>query len=112
MPVYCYRTAGGEVLDRTFHMGKAPRKITTDAGEEAVRSMVDENKCVPPTRGWPIICVASGVHPEQAGQLREHLAEKGVPTEVTRDGDPIYRNAAHRKKALTARGMHDRNSFS
>lgn len=57
-------------------------------------------------------CCASGVHASQAQELREHLADRGCPTEVTTDGDPIYTSAAHRKKALKCRGMFDKASFN
>ena len=60
---------------------------------------------------WPFACVASGVHASQAGELRDFLQKSGVPTEVTVDGDPIYRNASHRKNALKVRGLVDRSSF-
>jgi len=111
MPVFCYRTRLGKKIDRVFRIGQAPKSIRV-GGTKATRSIMDENKFVPPTQGWPITCVASGVNAAQAGELRAHLADAGVPTDVTPDGDPVYRNAAHRKKALKARGLHDRNSFS
>ena len=66
---------------------------------------------VPASKGWPLECYASGVAPDQAGELRDYLAKKGVPTEVSADGNPIYRDAAHRRKALKARGLHDKASF-
>jgi len=64
-----------------------------------------------PGAGWPLVCPASGVHPDQAGELRSLLAEAGCPTEVTKGGDPVYRSAAHQRRALRIRGMHNRNSF-
>ena len=110
MPVYCYKTSEGEIIERVFRIGKAPRRIVVN-GHTAERSMVDERKMFPPTKGWPLICVASGVNACQAGELRDHLASKGVPTEVTPDGDPVYRDPAHRRKALKVRGLRDNASF-
>jgi hypothetical protein len=78
---------------------------------EATRCYQEERASVPPTKGWPLTCFASGVHASQAQELRDHLASKGVPTEVTRDGDPVYRDAKHRRKALKVRGMVDKSSF-
>jgi hypothetical protein len=60
---------------------------------------------------WPIACVASGVHPSQANELREFLQKSGVPTEVTSDGDPVYRNASHQRNALKVRGLVNRSSY-
>jgi len=56
-------------------------------------------------------CIASGVNANQAGELRDFFAKSGVPTEVTSDGNPIYRNASHRRRALKARGFVDRSSY-
>jgi len=108
--IYCYRTDDGEVHSYSCRMGKAPKKIVVD-GKVAMRSIVDEHKSVPSKKGWPMTCVASGVNADQAGELRDHLQRKGVATEVTPDGDPIYRNSSHRRKALKARGLIDRSSF-
>jgi hypothetical protein len=110
MPTYCYETPGGAVVERVFPIGKAPRVIQVGR-VSARRSFSAERASIPPAKGWPLTCFASGVNAAQAGQLREFLNRKGVPTEVTRDGDPIYRNAQHRRKALKARGLFDRSSF-
>lgn len=62
-------------------------------------------------KGWPMECVASGVHASQAGELREHFKRHGVPTDVTHDGNPIYRDANHRKRALKCRGFVDKAAY-
>ncbi len=76
------------------------------------RDFAAENAGVPAKKGWPMTCVASGVNAAQAGELRDLLEKKGVPTEVTPDGDPVYRDANHRRKALKARGLVDKQSFT
>ena len=111
MPTYCYETPEGEVVERQFPVcAKRPPWIIV-GGKKARRCYHAERKSVPPTKGWPLTCYASGVHPSQAGQLREYLERAGVPTEVTPGGDPVYRDAAHRRKALKARGFVDKSSF-
>lgn len=110
MPEYCYETKDGRVYSEVFPIGKAPRCITVN-GRPAYRSYAAETKGFPPTKGWPLECVASGVNASQAGELRELLARRGVPTEVSSDGNPIYRDAKHRKKALKARGLFDKSAF-
>ncbi len=93
-------------------MGSAPQAIQLD-GRKAKRDYQAECVGVPATKGWPMVpCFASGVHPKQAQELRDGLRDAGVPTEVTRGGDPIYTSAVHRKKALAARGLHDNASFN
>jgi len=94
-------------------MGEAPEKIRIEGdGQYAIRDYRAESAAVPSTAGWPLECEGSGVHPGQAQQLRDYYDRHGCPTEVTSRGNPVYRNAAHRKKALKCRAMHDRNSFS
>ena len=110
MPRYCYTTIGGLTFERVFPVGKAPPQIKTLVGW-AKRDLTAENVSVPVRKGWPIECVASGVNAADAKKLEKYLADKGVPTQVTADGDPIYRDPQHRKKALKARGFHDRASF-
>jgi hypothetical protein len=110
MPTYCYKDDRGKVHEQMFPVGKAPRSMHVN-GRHATRCYQAERVGVPATKGWPITCVASGVNASQAGELKEYLAKRGVPTEVTRDGDPIYRDASHRRKALKARGLVDKSSY-
>lgn len=128
MPTYCYRTEEGDIIERVFLMGKAPEEIelfecslygpvaVRDYGAEGVSGTVvgtdNPTRRSKPRRPWPMApCVASGVHASQAQELRDHLADRDCPTEVTKDGDPIYTSAAHRKKALKIRGFHDKVSY-
>lgn len=111
MPIYCYETEEGEIVERMFDIGKAPKTITVD-GVKATRCIAAELVSVPATSGWPLTCYASGVNAEDADKLRDHLAKKGVPTEVTPDGDPVYTSHSHRKKALKVRGLHDRSGYN
>lgn len=114
MPRYCYRSKdrNSRLIERVFSSIEIPESFK-EGRTTYVRSRKDEwaKIYVPPTSGWPMECVASGVAPEQAQELRDHFRKCGVPTEVTADGNPVYRNAAHRKKALKCRGFHDRASY-
>lgn len=112
MATYCYKTRSGQVIERQFPVGQAPSMIRVK-NEDAKRSLAAElrTKTVP-ARNWPLECVASGVSPEQSGALAAHLEAKGVPTEVSRNGNPIYRDAHHRQRALRARGLFDKDSYN
>ncbi|MCP4899993.1 MAG: hypothetical protein GY906_23745 [bacterium] len=122
MPIYCYRSDDGEPLEQVFLRGKAPKTIVAEDGKAFRRDyqaelsgmigIVKGSTSPIRTRAWPMTCVSSGVQATQAGELRDHLRKRGCPTEVTRDGDPVYTSATHRKKALKVRGMVDKNSFS
>ena len=111
MPIYCYETEMGDIVEQIFDVGKAPPVILVE-GIQATRCMGAEGASVPSKIGWPITCFASGVNAMDAGALRDHLKEKGVPTEVTPDGDPVYTSHAHRKKALKVRGLIDRAGYN
>lgn len=111
MPIYCYETTEGEIVERMFPVcAKQPPWIIVN-GKKARRCYHAERKGIPSSKGWPLTCFASGVHPSQAGQLRDFLDSAGVPTEVTPQGDPVYRDAVHRRRALKARGMVDKSSY-
>lgn len=107
MPVYCYIAQDGSRFERSFPLGRAPESITIIAR----RDFVSEQKGVPSKKGWPIECIASGVNAADANELRAFLSRAGVPTEVTPDGNPLYRDLRHQRKALKVRGFVDRSSY-
>lgn len=117
MPTYCY-THKEDTVERVFPIGKAPKEI--QIGKTVFRRDYSaEPKGIPHhiehvSKGspWPMTCYASGVNASDAQQLRDYFTKAGVPTEVTKEGDPIYRNAVHRKKALKCRGIFDKSSFN
>ena len=118
MPVYCYKTEDGELIEWEFSRGSAPATLTLGDGEVAFRDyrtelsgmkgFVKKSGSSHPSRPWPMTCVASGVHADQGAELSEHLGRRGCPTEVV-DGDPVYTSAAHRKKALKIRKFFDKS---
>lgn len=112
MPTYCYQSdKTGQIIEMVFPVGQAPKEIKVPCGGSARRSYAAENKGIPTSKGWPLECVASGVNANQSGELRSFLQSRGVPTDVSRDGNPIYRDAVHRKKALKARGLFDKSAY-
>lgn len=111
MPVYCYSTKDGVTVERVFPMGKAPKTVKVK-GKIARRDYGAERPNVPSSNidTWPMKpCLGSGVHPSQAQELRDHFKKHGVPTEVAPCGGPVYRDKAHRERALGVRNLHDRN---
>ena len=62
-----------------------------------------------PLKGWPIVSDAMKVHPKQIAEHAALCKAKGVPTETTEIGQPVFRDRSHRKKYLRAFGYHDRN---
>lgn len=109
---YAYVSEAGAVHWEDIPLGPEPPPPTIERdGETLKRSYRAEQAGVPATKGWPMECIASGVNAADAQKLRDEFNRVGVPTEVTRDGDPIYTSARHRSKALKARGLIDRQSF-
>lgn len=114
MPIYCYELKSNgvtQVIERWSDTAKPPSSIIVN-GKSAKRTLKGQSLSVPATSGWPITCYASGVNAEDAGELRDHLAQKGVPTEVTPDGDPVYTDAVHQRKALKARGFRNKTDYN
>ncbi len=117
MPTYCYTTEDGETVEREFARGEAPEFVAIFSKEihVHVRADRDYRAELSPTHstgaGWPIECVGSGVNANQAQELRDEFKRCGVPTDVSSDGNPIYRDVAHRRRALEARGLIDKSSY-
>lgn len=109
---FAYEKTDGTIhwLEQPFSAGPAPEQLEVD-GEIAKRSRSTERTGGPPSKGWPMVCYASGVNAAQAQALRDEFKRVGVPTEVTVGGDPIYTSAEHRRRALKARGLFDRSAF-
>lgn len=110
---FAYQDVRGGIhwLEQPFSAGPPPDEIETDDGVHARRSYRAERAGGAHPAGWPLVCYASGVNAEDAQKLRDEFVKVGVPTEVTKGGDPIYTSAEHRRKALKARGMFDRSSY-
>ncbi len=124
MPTYCFKNDNGETYEKVFPASEAPDVLLDNLGGKWERDRQAEaagmTTCVKgsenPVRRhkspWPMEpCIGSGVHPDQAQELRDHLSVRGCPTEIDKEGNPVYISAAHRRKALKIRGMHDRNSY-
>lgn len=110
MSVYEFQAEDGRIFTHVQALTDPtplPETMTLEDGTIAKR--VWGVPAVPSPKGWPMApCFASGVRPEQAQELRDYLRDKGVPTEVTRGGDPIYTSPEHQRRALKARGMHNK----
>lgn len=122
MPIYCYKTENGDTREEFFTMEDVPESFLGFSlqdedglgdGVEWFRDFQAERTGIQTsdTAGWPMTCVGSGVNADQADDLRQHLKSRGVPTDVTEHGDPVYRDANHRKKALKARGFMDKAAY-
>lgn len=57
----------------------------------------------------PLASEALGVHPKQINEAKKDAAEKGVQTDFTPDGRPLFRDRDHRNRYLSAYGYFDRD---
>lgn len=64
------------------------------------------------TRGWPLASDAAAVHPRQIEKAKEIDRRKGVPTEYTPSGRPVFTDRGHRRRYLKAHNLIDRSSFT
>ena len=112
MPIYCFQDKEGFIHERFFKMADVPKSIDLGARGTARRCWGAEEKSVPSEKGWPMECMASGVNARDRDKLAKELKDHGVPTDVSRDGNPIYRDARHRARALKARGFYDKNAYA
>jgi len=122
MSLFVFSTATGDDVERVFPMGACPASVEIggriarrNRSLEYQHTFVKGTK-TPVKRGygtWPMQgCVASGVQPNQAQELRDFYKKHSMNVEVNKDGDPIYISAKQREKALRIRGIHDKNSYS
>lgn len=110
MPYYCYETTGGDVIERYYPLGQAPRRIRVK-GKIAVRSITAEHATFKDTPGaWPKESWAMGVHPSQAAQAAALDISLGVPTRYNAKGRPVYTDREHRARHLRAHGMRDNDA--
>lgn len=59
--------------------------------------------------GWPMISEAAAINPEDVPREQARLKKRGIYTEYTPTGEPIFRSPSHRKAYCEAVGLYDRN---
>ena len=110
---YVYACKCGEKLERIVPLSKFKQSISCkQCGGKMFIDIVEQQKDVILTcgRGWPMESDALGVHPDQAQEFGQFLKERGVPTTVLPNGNPVLASRKHRKEVCAATGMYDRNA--
>ena len=111
--IYCYVCDFcGQNFEFSLPSSEYRKEIfCTTCGKPIRRDLVAEHRDFKDTPGsWPMVSDAAGVHPDQAKELAEHVARRGVPTEINADGNPVFTSREHRKKFCQATGIYDRNA--
>jgi len=106
MPTYCYRTSDGELVERSFRIGKAPRCVRLEDGRIAERSFRDELPTHVRGDTWPRKSQAMGVHLSQIDSETKRLGSMGIPTQFDdKTGAAILESPRHEKKLREALGL-------
>ena len=101
-----YYVDGREVTKRAFDRAKRP------LARQVARN--EAHRILPKKRNahWPMQpSVALAVHPKRAKEAAEDAKKKGVPTEFTPKGRPIFTGPGHYKAYRKAYGFHFNNGF-
>lgn len=109
---YCYACKCGNKTEKQMPMSEFSKTIVCDKCERLMGiDLVSQQGHRPNTAGaWPMESDAMGVHPAQAKEYSDYLREKGVPTEVNTEGNPVLTSQHHRKLVCAATDTYDRNA--
>lgn len=113
MAVYSYSADNGHTVDRTFPIGKAPRRIKLKGRtyRRDYRAEWRHHRDGEHSKLWPMRSDAFGVGIDQVGEAAAHMKKMGVPTEFDpATGEAIFRSRGHRKRALQVEEMYDRDA--
>lgn len=103
MTNYCYSHDDGEIIERSYRMGTAPKTVR-HGGKTYHRDYAAEKPRQLSADVWPRVGKCAGVHPSQAQEAYDKSVKDGVPTNFTSDGDPIFTSAGHRKRYMRSIG--------
>ncbi len=60
--------------------------------------------------GWPMKSIALAVHPKQVKEAIESARKRGVPTDFTSDGRPVFTDRAHYNAYMRAYHFYNRDA--
>lgn len=111
MPIYCFKCPA---CGKTKEVARPPADCNLpelcDKDGLVMQRDFRAEQGVPHFAGtWPMTSYAAGICPDEIPKFRKFDKEKGVQTEYTPDGDPIFTSAKHRRKYCEAHGLYDRN---
>lgn len=110
--IYCYTCKCGNKIEKSLPLRKFREHIRCPAcgGKMGIDIAAQQKDVKGALGGWPKESDALGVHPAQAEEFKRFLRERGVPTEVKPNGNPICVSQKHQKQICAATGMYDRNA--
>lgn len=110
--IYAYACECGNKLERHVPLSKfSPNVDCPECGGQMGIDPVAQHRKTKGTPGaWPMESDAMGVHPAQAGEYSDYLRDKGVPTEINAEGNPILTSRLHRKRLCAVTDTYDRSA--
>jgi len=109
--IYLYKCKCGEKSEKSLSLAEFRKTIPCSCGKDMTIDIAAQQGGMKDTASnWPMESDACGVHPDQAKEYAKYLREKGVPTEVLPNGNPVFTGRDHRKKVCAVTGMYDRNA--
>lgn len=113
MPTYTY-TCGAckHSFERVSSVSGFKRRVRCIKCRKAVAHdfMADHSVTRHVSSTWPRVSVAAGVAPSQAKEAYEKSVKDGVPTQFTKDGDPVFTSQRHETNYLRTIGMFNRSA--
>lgn len=112
MPTYTYTCSSGHSDVRMMPISKFKRRVRCSKCKAWAKHdfMADHGRHRHVTSTWPRVSVAAGVAPSQAKEAYEKSVKDGVPTQFTKDGDPVFTSQNHETKYLRSIGMFNRSA--
>lgn len=111
MPSYVFKCQCGKRKEVVRSMKDVSIPVFCSCRKKMKRDYAAEHGHVIDTPGnWPMESIAAGVSPDQVPEFVQFDKQKGVPTQYSRDGNPIFRDRKHRRDYLRAHGIFDRNA--
>lgn len=118
---YDFVNENGESIEREYPIGKAPGFIVVDGcryERDILGAVMSCNTAVKnwngvgrnPCSTWPRSSTAMGIAAEDVPSAMAHDRKHGVPTEYTREGDPILTSKGHEKRYMDLHGFAHRGS--
>ena len=109
---YAYACQCGNKKERVCSLSEFKETIRCPEckGKMHIDIVAQQRSVRPNCMNWPMESDALGVAPEQAKEYAEYLRERGVPTEINSEGNPILTSREHRRRVCEATGAYDRNA--
>lgn len=111
--IYCFICDNcGHTAERQMPASKSKKRIACEQCQKYMRRdlIAEHGGFRDTTACWPMESDAAGVHPAQVAEAMEHDRRNGVPTDYTKDGNPIFTSREHRNRYCQANGLYDRNA--